>query len=60
MRYSMEELGFILYNNRSVNGVVKNFIPNNIDPIKLIKIENVLEHFKNIFKNEKFLIYFIF
>ena len=56
----MEELGFILYNNRSVNGVVKNFIPNNIDPIKLIKIENVLEHFKNIFKNEKFLIYFIF
>ena len=26
--YTNEELGFILYNNRSVKGVVSNFLPN--------------------------------
>jgi Toprim-like len=53
MKYNLEELGFILYNNRSVSGVVKNFIPNDIDPIKLIKIEEVLEYYKDIFHNQK-------
>ncbi len=33
--YTIEELSFILYNNRSVNGVVKNFIPKDINPFKL-------------------------
>lgn len=47
--YSKEELGFILYNNRSVNGVVKNFLPK-LDPIKLIKIENKLDKCKEIFE----------
>ena len=40
MKYTKEELGFILYNNRSVNGVVSNFIPK-INPIKLIRIEKL-------------------
>lgn len=37
--YSKEELGFILYNNRSVNGVVNNFLPSNINSFKLIELE---------------------
>ena len=41
--YTKEELGFILYNNRSVNGSVNNFIPNTINPFKLIKIEKEFE-----------------
>jgi hypothetical protein len=54
MNYTIEELSFILYNNRSVNGVVKNFIPKDIDALKLIKIENVLNHFQSIFNEKKF------
>ncbi len=38
--YSKEELGFILYNNRSVKGVVNNFLPKNINQFKLIDLEN--------------------
>lgn len=50
--YTKEELGFILYNNRSVKGVVKNFLPN-LNPIKLIKIESQLEKSKELFENDK-------
>lgn len=46
IKYTIEELGFILYNNRSVNGVVKNFLPNNMRPNKVIRIENVLDKIK--------------
>ncbi len=49
--YSDEELGFILYNNRSKN-LVKNFIPNKINPYMLIKIENILEVSKSKFDIE--------
>lgn len=49
--YTKEELGFILYNNRSVNGVVKNFLPN-LDPIKILKIESRLEKSKLLFEND--------
>ena len=46
--YTKEELGFILYNNRSVKGVVQNFLPK-LNPIKLIKIESQLEECKKNF-----------
>jgi hypothetical protein len=41
-KYTTEELGFILYNNRSVSGVVSNFLPK-INPFKLIKMETMLD-----------------
>ena len=50
--YTKEELGFILYNNRSVNGAVNNFISNNINPFKLIKIEKDFERCKYILNND--------
>lgn len=50
--YTNEELAFILYNNRSVNGVVKNFLPN-LDPVKLIKLESRLQKSKSLFENDK-------
>lgn len=49
--YNKEELGFILYNNRSVNGVVSNFIPD-INPLHLIRIEDLFEKCKSIFIND--------
>lgn len=45
--YSNEDLGFILYNNRSVNGVVNNFLPKNINTFRLIQIESVLSDIKS-------------
>ena len=52
MHWSSEELGFILYNNRSVNGVVKNFIPKGINPFKLVKLEKVLKKSKSKFQSD--------
>jgi len=49
--YTNEELGFILYNNRSVKGVVSNFLPK-LNPIKLMKIENQFNKCKEIFNND--------
>lgn len=46
MSYSIKDLSFILYNNRSVNGVVKNFIPK-LNPLILTKIELNLEKVKS-------------
>lgn len=51
MKYSVEELGFILYNNRSVKGVVNNFIPD-INPLRLMKVERELSESKKIFTND--------
>jgi hypothetical protein len=51
--YTKEELGFILYNNRSVKGAVNNFIPNDINPFRLIKIEKDFESCKSILSNNK-------
>lgn len=48
--YTKEEMGFILYNNRSVKGVVSNFLPK-LNPVKLIKIENRLQQSKLLFEN---------
>lgn len=49
--YTKEELGFILYNNRSVKGVVSNFLPK-LNPLEIIKIENQLSHCKSIWSND--------
>ena len=54
--YTKEELGFILYNNRSVNGTVNNFIPNTINPFRLIKIEKEFERCKFILNNDNIMI----
>jgi len=51
MRYSKEELGFILYNNRSVKGVVNNFIPD-INPFKIINIENKMRKSKSLYTDD--------
>jgi hypothetical protein len=52
MNWTTEELGFILYNNRSVDGVVKNFIPKKINPFKLTKIEQILKSSKSKFQSD--------
>ena len=50
--YTNEELGFILYNNRSVNGVVSNFLPK-FNPLKLMRIESQFTNCKEMFNNDK-------
>jgi hypothetical protein len=47
--YTKEDLSFILFNNRSVTGVVKNFLPNNINVIKLISLEENLKKIKSMY-----------
>lgn len=51
MKYTVEQLGFILYNNRSVDGVVKNFIDKSIDHNKLIDIEKKFDWCKSLYSN---------
>ena len=51
--YSKEELSFILFNNRSVNGVVRNFLPTNIDPYKLISLEDNFEKIKSMYNTSR-------
>lgn len=51
MKYSIEQLGFILYNNRSVEGVVKNFLDNKINALILIDIEKKFDWCKSIYAN---------
>ena len=51
--YSKEELSFILFNNRSVNGVVKNFLPTNVNPYKLISLEDNFEKIKSMYNTPK-------
>ena len=54
MNYTPQQLGFILYNNRSVDGVVKNFIDESINPNKLIDIEKKFDWCKSLYqKTEK-------
>lgn len=52
MKYSIEEMGFILYNNRSVKNVVMNFITDE-DPLKVFLIEKRLKISKSIFMDDK-------
>lgn len=52
--YTKEELSFILYNNRSVSGVVANFLGSKkFDSQKLIEIENQLEWCKKPFDENR-------
>lgn len=44
--WNNDELAYILYNNRSVKGVVNNFMDLNINPFLLNKVESVLESCK--------------
>ena len=55
MKWTKEELSFILYNNRSLNGVVMNFLPKIKDPLYLIEIEKKLDWVKSLYeKNQRF------
>lgn len=51
--YTNEELGFILYNNRSVKGVVNNFLPKDINSFKLIDLESKFSKIKEEYFNHK-------
>jgi hypothetical protein len=55
MKWTPEQLAFILYNNRSVEGVVQNFLPI-IDGYKMIELEKKLDWCKSFYdKNQRFL-----
>ena len=55
MKWNPHQLAFILYNNRSVESVVSNFIPSNIDGIKLTKLESKLDWSKSFYEsNQRF------
>ena len=49
MKYSVGEIGFILYNNRSVKGTISNFLDKSMDPIKLIHIEKKFDWVKSLY-----------
>lgn len=49
MKYTIQNLAFILYNNRSVDGVVSNFLPK-YNPLILQKIESDLDKCKSKYK----------
>lgn len=51
MKYTKEELGFILYNNRSIKGVVNNF-KERISQIRLITIERRLSEINNLYYDD--------
>jgi hypothetical protein len=51
MKYTIEQLGFILYNNRSVEGVVQNFLDLTINPFRLIQIEKKFDWCKSLYSN---------
>ena len=53
MKYSDKQLAFIAYNNRSVEGVVSNFIPKGLDINKLNLIEHKLEWSKSFFNSKQ-------
>jgi len=51
MKYTKEQLGFILYNNRSVEGVITNFLEESMDPSVLIDIEKKFDWCKSLYSN---------
>jgi len=51
MNYTKQQLGYILYNNRSVDGVVKNFLNFEYDTEKLIDIEKKFEWCKSLYED---------
>lgn len=56
MKWSPQQLAFILYNNRSVEGVVSNFISDKIDGLELIQMESKLDWSKSFYeRNQRFI-----
>jgi hypothetical protein len=56
MTWSIEQLAFVIYNNRTVEGVVSNFMPQQLDPSNLIELEKKLQWSKFFYeKNQRFL-----
>lgn len=56
MNYSKEELAYILYNNRSISGVVSKFLPKDIDLQILLQIERKLNWCKKVYNQfERFI-----
>lgn len=56
MSYTIQQLAFILYNNRSVEGVVKNFIPEDINPFILQRVEINLDKCKSKYRLDEKLV----
>ncbi len=55
MKYSKLDLDFILYNNRSINGVVKNFINEfDFNPFYLYKLDERIKEYKQKWNKQKF------
>lgn len=52
--YTSDELSFILYNNRSVNGVVKNFIDPKWNWIMISDIEMKIDYHNSIFHKQRY------
>jgi hypothetical protein len=52
--YTVSDLSFILFNNRSIKGVVKNFIPKIANANSISKIEYQIEFFQKAFNSQKF------
>jgi hypothetical protein len=50
IKYSIEEIGFILYNNRSTK-CISNFLNKNWNPIELIKIEKKFDWSKSLYSD---------
>lgn len=49
MKYTSKQLGYILYNNRSIEGVVSNFLDNTIDNNQLVNIEKKFDWCKSLY-----------
>lgn len=52
-KWKTDELAFILYNNRSVDGVVKNFVPTDTNWELLDDVENKIEWVQNIYQEDR-------
>jgi len=53
MKYSISDISFILYNNRSIKGVVSNFFDKDMNPYRLMQIEDDFEKIKSSYKDNR-------
>ena len=54
-KWRTDELAFILYNNRSVDGVVKNFIQEDTNWELLDDVESKIEWLQQIYQEDKYI-----
>jgi hypothetical protein len=47
--YTKDQLLYIAYNNRTVEGCVAHFLPKNIDPLKIIELEKKIDFINQMF-----------